>query len=258
MLSIKKAYTHIGFCVLLLIFSSIKTSAQVYLGFEGGWVGSTFSDTPEEREYYTPLQDFTYGIKLQANFKTAPRFSFQTGLNLSTRGADYYYDNTRTETYTGFWGEPYDVYYYDVFKQQWQANYLHVPATVKFTVFNNPGIYFSGGIYIAQLLKGEGSYYDTLSKTDSDGRVRYITWDRGTVDLKETFNTTDFGLLGSMGIQLKIREAFLIYSDLSYQYGLVGIPKVNTELKNRALLLNFGILYMLPKSSKKQTDNKGS
>lgn len=113
-----------------------------------------------------------------------------------------------------------------------KEDYIEVPVMLKFNVFpkNNVNPYFVAGAYWAYL---------TRAKNDID-----IGDDHDqTIDIKDDLKTSDFGLIGGVGVDFKLGKMPKTLSlEARYELGLIDIVlDDDVRIKNSSFVFNVGL-----------------
>jgi opacity protein-like surface antigen len=118
------------------------------------------------------------------------------------------------------------------------TNYLEIPLTAKLR-FGDDGtvrVYLTAGPTIGFLLSANSALSGGTS-----------------TDVKSQFSSTDFGILGGVGLDILVTNSMTIFAEASYRYGFANIDAssnandaVNTE-NTRDIRISAGIVWTLSK-----------
>ncbi len=88
-----------------------------------------------------------------------------------------------------------------------------------------------------------GAYEDFLLNATSDFSAAYqadkTNYTDNGVNNKDRRNSTDFGLLGSVGLNLKLDPAWQLFVEFRYTYGLTNIVNVTNRQADQDLVSNY-------------------
>lgn len=89
------------------------------------------------------------------------------------------------------------------------------------------------------------SYYAFLLKaTQTNGTTVYNNLE------DKSISNTDFGIIGTGGVNMKVSEEISVYATYNYIYGIKNIQmEENQELYNRGYSITFGMAFTISKSS---------
>lgn len=116
---------------------------------------------------------------------------------------------------------------FDTITTDFELKYLTIPVMANWHFGGNRNWYLNFGPYIGILMSAEDSKLG--------------------LDLKEGFNSTDFGLALGIGYKFEIAENTMLYFEYDEQSGFADIFEVNEgdAILNRRMSLNIGVLFNL-------------
>jgi hypothetical protein len=219
----KKVFINSSLMLLLLI--TTPTFAQIQFGVKAGInLANMLAKNNDETysDYFKMKPGFHVGATLE--FPIVKRFSFETGLLLSTKGVK------ANEKYT------LDYVTYES-KAKINLYYLDIPLTAK--VFFDIGcakIYGAFGPYLGIGLKGKSKWETTaMGKTETENEnIKFGSADDQTKRL-------DYGLTAGAGVEINS-----VQIGISYGYGLANLNN-NTDngakTQNRVLGISVGYKF---------------
>lgn len=157
----------------------------------------------------------------------------KVGFNLGGSGEYYFSDRWGIKGKLIFdqkgWGNGY-MYNEDTdesFTTDYNLNYLSIPVMANWHFGSTRKWYLNFGAYAGVLLSAETK--------------------EGGIDVKEAFNSVDFGLAAGIGYKFPINDNTKLYIEYDEQYGLSNIFKNNegTSAQNSRSSFNLGVLFTL-------------
>lgn len=154
---------------------------------------------------------------------------FNTGLS-----ADYYFSDTWSLKAKLIydqkgWGDDIltDLDTGNEYITDFSLNYLTVPVMANWHFGRTQNWYLNFGPYVGFLLSAKEHKFDS--------------------DIKEAFNTTDFGLALGIGVKIPVSDKIKLYFEFDGQGGLSDIFKENESyrVQNSRSSINFGMNFLL-------------
>ena len=123
-------------------------------------------------------------------------------------------------------GVLYDVETGDGFMTNFKLDYITIPVTASWHFAPKRNFYLHFGPYVGFLASAKDSRFD--------------------VDVKDNFNTTDFGLTVGIGVKIPLNEKFRLFFEYDAQAGLTDIFRENEfeAVTNGRNSLNVGINFL--------------
>ncbi len=127
------------------------------------------------------------------------------------------------------------------------ANYVEIPLTAKLR-FGDDGtvrVYATAGPTIGFLLSANAN--SSLSGGSSRPCTPIV---RQSSDVKDQFTSTDFGILGGVGLDILVSNSMTIFGEAAYRFGFANINNTtgSTDTENtRDIRLSAGIVWTLSK-----------
>ncbi|CAM3550555.1 hypothetical protein FSS13T_07900 [Flavobacterium saliperosum S13] len=181
--------------------------------------------------------DVEFGLHIGGNFSNITQadytYSYAIGFNAGV-SMEYYFSNSwgiKTKLMYDQMGWNDDVIYDPVTDRyvdtNFRLNYLTIPVMGKYHFGNKKEFYFNAGPYLGILLEAHDTRYDT--------------------DVKEFFNTTDFGLMLGVGYTALLSEKVKFFAGFDARGGVIDIIKYNENpvVLNSCMNFNVGINMLL-------------
>ncbi len=234
------------FILILFLFGFMISNAQIIpdslmprpkfeIGIEGGPSNAdarTF-DISTSKVYHTlsSLNNLFFGLAGQYNINE--HFSIKTGIGVEGKGFEHDY---------GLPGTPNGLVKSiknDTFSFT-NLNYLVVPVLAK-AVFTRNHLYLliNGGFYVGYLLSANNSVNDF--DTSANPMNHYYN------SIKD-YSRLDFGLVGGLGLGIKLNKRLNLEIEGHINYGLINIASpsnVFPQVKNESAILLLGLRYNL-------------
>jgi hypothetical protein len=222
---------------LLFVFY-LPAQSQSYVGFEVGGTRSYISVDKEFRKYIIPTNFVELGVKYQKPINN--NFDFSIELDFTTRGTQ-----KKGEIYET-WGSDPNNYSFKREKVDVTVSfkYLNAPVVLSYALIKNPKIKINSGIYLSYLIQASGSTYFLYEEGPSHNLppTYKIEVDAPTKKLDNYFSF-DVGTVHGIGYEIMMKNQNILYADLSFQLGLMHISPKLPGRKNRAYVLNIGVLF---------------
>lgn len=121
----------------------------------------------------------------------------------------------------------YDVNTDKYFKTDYNLNYVTIPLMANWHFAKNRNWYLNFGPYVGFLASAKDTYFDA--------------------DVKDYFNTTDFGFSYGIGVKIPVTNFMKIYIEYEGQEGFVDIMKDNygDSFTNSRGSLNVGVNFLM-------------
>lgn len=181
--------------------------------------------------------DVEFGLNIGGNLSNITQadytYSYAIGFNAGI-SMEYYFSNS--------WGIKGKLIYdqlgwdddliYDVETDRYvstnfRLNYLTIPVMADYHFGNKKEFYFNAGPYVGILLDAHETRYDS--------------------DMKEFFNTTDFGLMLGVGYTTLLSEKVKFFAGFDARGGIIDIIKYNENpvVLNSCMNFNIGINMLM-------------
>lgn len=196
--------------------------------------GMTVFAQEKERMGYPEKGDLELGAGLGVNFSTitGDGFDYETGTGLNVAfSADYYFSNRWSIKGKLMYDQKgcNDVYLYtdtDEYYTNFNLNYLTIPVMANWHFGKKRQWYLNFGPYAAFLLNAEET--------------------QGGLDLKDGFNSTDFGLEVGIGVKIPLNDQLKLFVEYEDSAGFSDISKGNDgTFRNTRGCFNIGLNFML-------------
>ncbi len=205
-----KVWLSFALTVGVVLFSNAQDKGDIELG---GQVGLNVSNVTSSDESTDSKVSFNVGAF--ADFYINDRWSIKPKVIYDRKGwsNDYLYIPT-------------DDGYYDYYKTDVKLNYVTIPVTANYHFGGTRRWYFNFGAYVGFLVSAEDSEFG--------------------IDLKDGFNSTDFGLAYGIGHKFPIGENVKLFIEYEGQAGLTNIfEESSTTVRNGRSALNAGLVFLL-------------
>lgn len=115
----------------------------------------------------------------------------------------------------------------DIYETDFHLNYITIPVMANWHFGSNRNWYLNFGPYLGFLVKAEDSELE--------------------MDVKDAFNTTDFGLAFGIGYKFKINENLKMFGEFDGQSGLTNIFENNSgdSVRNGRSSFNIGLVFTM-------------
>ena len=208
-------------CVALLVFCfSMKSLAQgkgtVEYGVNIGYNGSTVSDTEGSASRGSGVN-----LGFIADYYFSKRWSIRTKLIYDQKG----WDNGFIE-YTEFTEFDPNVQGNSYYTTNFNLNYITIPVMANWHFGKTKNWYLNFGPYVGFLASAKETRYNN--------------------DVKEFFNTTDFGLALGIGVKIPVSDKLKIFLEYDEQTGFLDVFKVSDDrITNSRFSLNVGVNFIM-------------
>ncbi len=172
------------------------------------------------------------GSNIAVNGNETGQTDTRTSFNIAATGEYYFSDRWGIKTKLIYdqkgWGNSFAVNEITGERSTGDAilNYISIPAMANWHFGKKRNWYLNFGLYAAFLTKAEIA----------------------SIDTKEAYNTTDFGLALGIGVKFPISEKAKIFLEYDGQSGFSNIIKTtfdNSSARNGRSSLNLGVLFTL-------------
>jgi opacity protein-like surface antigen len=193
---------------LLSLNAFSQTKNNVEFGLGLGYNSSNVSDG-----YTASSPSSGYNFSGSAEYYFSDTWGLKAKLSFDQKGwdDDYIYD-LDTERY---------------FHTDYNLNYITVPVTANWHFGKKRNWYLNFGPYVGFLASAKDTYFDA--------------------DVKDYFNTTDFGFSYGIGVKIPVTNFMKIYIEYEGQEGFVDIMKDNygDSFTNSRGSLNVGVNFLM-------------
>lgn len=194
--------------------------------------GMTAFAQEKERMGYPEKGDFELGAGVGVNFSTVKADDFDydtgTGFNVALSG-DYYFSNRWSIKAKLMYDQKgfNDAYFIDGdYITDVNMNYLTIPVMANWHFGKKRQWYLNFGPYASFLMSAEET--------------------EGGVDLKEGFNSTDFGLEVGIGVKIPLNDQLKLFIEYEDSAGFTDINKGDGgTFRNTRGCFNVGLNFML-------------
>jgi opacity protein-like surface antigen len=184
-----------------------QTKGDVEFGFNVGYNNSTVSSTYDSAEAGSG-----FNVGFAADYYFSDRWSIRGKLIYDQKGWD---NGFITDLDSG-----------NTFFTDYNLNYLTVPVMANWHFGKKRNWYLDFGPYVGFLMSAKDTEFE--------------------LDLKDGFNSTDFGLALGIGVKIPVSDKMKLTFEYEGQSGLSNIFKEsNTNVSNSRSSLNVGINFMM-------------
>lgn len=196
--------------------------------------GMTAFAQEKERRGYPEKGDLELGAGLGVNLSniSGDDFDYDTGTGFNVAGsADYYFSNRWSIKAKLMYDQKgcNDVYLLtdtDEYYTNFNLNYLTIPVMANWHFGKNRQWYLNFGPYASFLMSAEET--------------------EGGLDLKDGFNSTDFGVEVGIGVKIPLNDQLKLFIEYEDSAGLSDISKGNDgTFRNTRGCFNIGLNFML-------------
>lgn len=193
----------------LVSISSAQSKGDVEFGVNVGYNSSTVQVS---RSYFQPDSGQGLNVGFSADYYFSDRWSIKGKLIYDQKG----WDNGSFEDANG-----------NYYATDFNLNYLTVPVMANWHFGSKRNWYLNFGPYVGFLMSAEET--------------------AGGVDVKEAFNSTDFGLALGIGVKIPVSDKLKISIEYEGQGGGSDIFKEsnNYRVSNSRSSLNVGLNFMM-------------
>lgn len=222
--------------------STVLFAQNLSIGFKDGisWTGIHFNMVEASSFRYDSRNDGrNSGVLI--NYRINNYFSIQTELNLLGKG---FVLRSYLSTGGGFYAD-------------YNLNYISVPLSVSYELGKKLKYYGYAGLYFNYLNSATNNITIT-STADPTGPSRFDE----SYDPTDDFNKKEMGFAVGAGLKIPLCNNVKFFIDGRYESGLTRAVKKDLEIEayrytsmikdvyNKAFLISWGILYMIPEKEK--------
>ncbi|WP_309641326.1 porin family protein [Flavobacterium sp.] len=199
------------FCFSALTFAQKKGDTE--FGFNVGFNGSTVSNVDGSSKIGNGIN-----LGFAADYYFSNRWSIKGKLIYDQKGWN--------DGYIEFFNEFDPSIPGNTYKTDFNLNYLTIPVMANWHFGRKKNWYLNFGPYIGFLMSANETRFDT--------------------DLKDGFNTTDFGLSVGIGVKIPVSDKLKISLEYDEQDGLSDVFKSSGKtVTNSRFSLNVGVNFIL-------------
>ncbi len=182
---------------------------------------------------YPGKGDVEFGVGLGVNFSTITNSDLDantgTGLNVAFSGDYYFSDRWSIKAKLMYdqkgWNDAYYSNGIDEYRTDVNLNYLTIPVMANWHFGKNRQWYLNFGPY--------ASFLTGAKETE------------GGDDVKDSFNTTDFGLELGIGVKIPLNDKLKLYLEYEDSAGFSDIGKGDGTFRNSRGCFNIGLNFLM-------------